>query len=196
MLSRIQSRSTLLLPLVTLLSLPHLKRAHGMAVANFGAIPTQTGIRLRWMRGFMPVSTIATPSSKAFAWDTKSQNKSATSSSFCCQEGQNPSFLTIETLWSSLEGFGRLESTWLDQGDYLKMWWGRRRWRARAGATIGHHRRSVERCLWRRLRKKSAPVLGSATASFCCRNSTGTLEHETQDSKESHHGNCGKQVGE
>ena len=142
MLSRIQSRSTLLLPLVTLLSLPHLKRAHGTAVVNFGAIPTQTGIRLRWMRGFMPVSTIATPSSKAFAWDTKSQNKSATSSSFCCQEGQNPSFLTIETLWSSLEGFGRLESTWLDQGDYLKMWWGRRRWRARAGATIGHHRRS------------------------------------------------------
>src|SRR5438445_5615117 len=44
--------------------------------------------------------------------------------------------------------------------------------------------------------KKECASLGSATASFCCRNSTGTLEHETQDSKESYHGNCGKQVGE
>ena len=32
--------------------------------------------------------------------------------------------------------------------------------------------------------------------SFYCRKDTGTFESETQHSKESHHGNCRKQVGE
>jgi len=35
-----------------------------------------------------------------------------------------------------------------------------------------------------------------ATVSFWCRNSTGTLDDETQGGKESYHGNCRKQVGE
>jgi hypothetical protein len=37
--------------------------------------------------------------------------------------------------------------------------------------------------------------LGSAF-SFCSCKRTGTLEHETEDCKQSHHRNCRKQVGE
>src|SRR5438094_5354828 len=55
---------------------------------------------------------------------------------------------------------------------------------------------NLERCPGDACVKKECASLGPATASFCCRNSTGTLEHETQDRKESYHGNCGKQVGE
>ena len=48
---------------------------------------------------------------------------------------------------------------------------------------------------WRRLRKKRVRQFRAGDGQFLLPQQHA-LEHETQDRKESYHGNCGKQVGE